>query len=271
MITFALSLLLFSPAWADDLELGFDMDDIDLGSKNTKGQEMVSYTGNTSQNAPAYKAGTLVSISHTAGIITVNCVERDKGITARVDYMLEGVNRDALKRFGDGVQLKAWGGDRGGGVQTRVPSASSSIKSKEVALVVSVPVRARVKVNGGNGMVQVRGCEGSVAVANRSGDIRISGKLTSVTATAPGGSVTVMVHETAAMSGSSKISAGGGNAELRIPSDFGGRIYAKGQDVKIRHMVDGSKTPTQVQGTIGEGNASLTVTATGAVRVETSN
>ena len=36
-------------------------------------------------------------------------------------------------------------------------------------------------------------------------------------------------------------------------------------------MVDGTETPTQVQGTIGEGNASLTVTATGAVRVETSN
>jgi hypothetical protein len=269
MFSLTLALLLLTPAQADDLDLGFDMDDIELGVKDAKGQDLVTYQGNTSQNAPEYVAGTLVSVSHSGGTIVINCMERD-GIAAMVDYSLQGTNRDALKRFGDGIGLKVWGGGKGGGVQTRVSSASSSIKSKTVPLVVSLPRKAKIRVNGGQGWVQVRGCTGSVSVANRSGDITISGTLTSISATAPAGSVTAHLTEASSMTGSSKITSGGGDVLLKIPSDYGGRIYAKGQTVKVRHLVDGSESGTLVQGTIGQGNASLTVTAKGSVTVETS-
>ena len=72
------------------------------------------------------------------------------------------------------------------------------------------------------------------------------------------------------MSGTSKISASG-NAKLKLPSDFGGKIYAKGSTVTVRHIVEGTETDTLVQGTVGEGKAQVRVTARGSVDVQTSN
>ena len=267
MTSLALALLLLAPAQADDWDI--DIDDIDLGGAGSKGQELVTYRGSSGQTAPEYKDGTLVSITHTGGTISVNCIDRP-GISARVDYVLEGTNRDALKRFGDGIGLRAWGNSRGGGVQTRVPSASSSIKRKDVPLVISLPPNAQVKVSGGAGWIQVHGCAGAVAAANRSGDIVISGKLTRFTAQAPTGDVTVEVDESAKLAGSNRVSAGG-DAKIRIPSDYGGKISAKGSEVEVRQMVDGTDSDTLVQGTIGEGTASLSITAKGTVNVQTSN
>ena len=267
MTLLPLALLLFSPAQADDWDI--DIDGIDIGGGDSKGQEMVTYQGNSVQKAPDFVEGTLASIAHSGGTVTINCVDRD-GISARIDYTLEGTNRDALKRFGDGIGLRVWGSSRGGGVQTRMPSSSSSIKSKNIPLVVSLPRNAKVKVSGGSGFIQVQGCEGAVAAANRSGDIVISGKLATVSATAPSGDVNIDVDESASMTGSSKISASG-NARVRIPSDFGGRLTAKGSEVEVRQLVDGTQTSTLVQGSLGEGTASLSVSAKGTVKVETAN
>jgi len=266
MTALTLAIALISYAHADD----WDMDmEIDLGGADAKGQEMVTYQGDTSKTAPEYVAGSPVSIAHKGGNITVNCVDRE-GISARATYTLEGTNRDALKRFGDGVGLKAWGGARGGGVQTRIPGASSSIKRKDVPLVITLPKSVKLKISGGTGWIQVNGCEGPVAAANRSGDIVLSGKLSSASATAPKGDVTVTIDESAQMSGSSKVSASG-SATLTIPSDYGGKLSVRGSSVKVRHLVDGTETDTLVQGTVGDGNASLTVTAKGAVDVKAAN
>ena len=261
-----LAALLLAPAQADD----WDMDmEIELGGADSKGQEMVTYQGDSSKVAPDYVPGTPVAITHAGGNITVNCVDRE-GISARVRYTVEGTNRDALKRFGDGVGLKAWGGGRGGGVQTRIPGASSSIKRKDVPLVVSIPKQVSLKVKGGAGWIQITGCEGPVAAANRSGDIIMSGKLTAASANAPKGDVTISIDESAKMSGGSKVSSSG-NATLKIPSDYGGKISARGADVKVKHLVDGTESGTSVQGSIGDGTASLTISAKGSVSVQTSD
>ena len=193
-----------------------------------------------------------------------------EGISARVSYALEGTNRDALKRFGDGVGLKAWGGPRGGGVQTRIPSASSSIKRRDVPLNVTLPRDVQLKVSGGAGWIQVSGCVGPVSAANRSGDIVIDGKLTRASAKAPKGDVTISIDESATMSGTSTVTASG-KATLKIPSHYGGKISARGQGVTVRHLVDGTETDTLVQGTIGSGSATLNVSAKGEVNVQTSN
>jgi hypothetical protein len=266
MISLVLALTMLSPVHADE----WDMDmEIDLGSSTKKGEELVTYQGDSSKNAPEYGAGTPLSIAHMGGNITISCVNRE-GISARVRYTVEGTDRAALKRFGDGVGLMARGGAGGGSVQTRIPGASSSIKSKDIPLVVTVPKQTKLKVSGGAGWIQVTGCEGTVSAANRSGDIMITGKLSAASAKAPSGDVTIEIDESAEMKGSSSISASG-KANLKIPSDYGGKISARGPEVKVRHLVDGKESDTLVQGIIGAGSASLTVTAKGAVNIQSSN
>ena len=268
-----MTILLFALAFsshvlADDDAWEIDIDSIDIGGADAKGQELVTYTGASDQNAPGYKAGAPVTITHTAGTISVQCMDRD-GISARIDYMLEGTNRNAMSSFGKGVGISAWGSASSGGVKTRIPGASSTIKSKALPLSVSLPRDAKVRVNGGNGWIQVQGCHGTVSASNRAGDIMIEGTLSNVNASAPKGTIRVLLDESSSLTGTNRITASGGDVELHLPTGYGGRIYAKGSQVDVRHMIDGTESPTLVQGSIGEGRASLSVTARGKINVRT--
>jgi hypothetical protein len=267
MYIFALCTLLVTAAHADD-GWDIDIDDIQLDDSSTKGKELVTYTGAENQSAPDFAEGASVTITHSGGTISVRCLDR-KGISARLNYTLEGTNRNALSAFGKGLGLRAWGGATNGGVQTRIPGASSSIKSKDLPLVVSLPSRARVRINGGSGWVQVTGCEGTVAAANRSGDIAVDGNYSNISITAARGDVDVSLTEDATLSGTNRIQAPGGTVKLALPMSYGGRIYARSAQVDVRHMVDGTESPTQVQGKIGDGNASLSITAKTEIKVTT--
>lgn len=268
MLTFALISFFSNLGLAQD---GWDIniDDIQLDDA-AKGEEMVTYTGSENNAAPNFVAGKAVTITHSGGTISVRCLDR-KGISARLDYTLEGTNRDSLSAFGKGLGLRVWGNANSGGVQTRVPSASSSIKSKELPLVVSLPKEAKVRVNGGNFWVQVTGCKGAVAAANRKGDIAIDGTYTNVSATAGGGDLSVELSESSALSGTNRLQAPQGAVKLTLPMDYGGRIYAKASQVEVRHMVNGSEGPNLVQGTIGDGKASLSITAKTTITVSSSD
>lgn len=248
------------------------MNEIDLGpGDQSGGDESITYSGGISQTAPDYKPGTLVTVTHSGGTIAVYCQERD-GIAARLSYNLAGTRKTALKAYGDGIGLAVWGNAGGGGVKTRMPSKPSSIQSADVALVVNLPTQARVKVVGGNGWVQVLGCEGSVAASNRSGDVQITGKLTNVWAQAPRGNVKVELDPDSRLVSTNKIYAGGGSAELSLPLAFSGRFYAKGASVMVEPLVQGTNSPTLVSGTIGDGGrASLSITAKTDVKVRSAN
>ncbi len=267
MLLLTLLSFLATPAIADD-GWDIDIDDIQLDDSSAKGQEMVTYTGSQNQAAPDFASGAQVTITHTGGTISVRCVDR-KGISARVDYALEGTNRAALSAFGKGLGLRVWGSKTSGGVQTRIPGASSSIKSRDLPLVVNLPTKARVRVNGGAGWVQVTGCEGTVAAANRNGDIAIDGTYTNISATAARGDVDIQLSEDSTLTGTNKIQASSGKAHLALPMGYGGRIYARGSQVEVRHMVEGSEGPGLVQGQIGEGKASLSISAKNEVNVTT--
>lgn len=249
------------------IDLGIDdiMNDIDLGPSTR--QESVTYEGSLDQQGLKYVAGKPVAIAHSGGNIRVRCAERE-GITARVAYSLRGTNTANMERYGKGIGLAVYGGATSGSVKTRMPSRPSGIDSFDVELTVNLPKKAAVTVTGGDGWVQVVGCEGSVKVSSRSGGAYVEGTLTSFAVSSTGGDVKVELSDDSKLAGTSSVSAAGGDAELDLPMSYGGKLTARGSSVRVAHNVAGTNTDTLVQGTVGSGNASLTVSAKGAVVIK---
>lgn len=280
MILFTTLFLLSLPGLAQDDEdegggsggLG-DIDDIlgeiDLGGSGggPSSAELISYSGGLDETAPGYEAGKLVTITHAGGDVTVYCQDRP-GITARVRYDLRGTDPAALERMGSGVGLRAWGTSSSGGVSTKIPYAASSVKEKDIDLVVNLPERADVKVTAGAGKVEVVGCEGSVTVTAGEG-LFVSGKLSRINVTTSRGDAKIELSTASVLTSSNKISAARGVVNMELPSDYAGKLYAKAEDVSVWHRVEGTNSPNLVQGSVGDaGSTSLTVTGGASVDIK---
>ena len=252
-----------------DVDVNELMKSMDLGPTAVGEGDYVnemSYEGHLSQAAQSYKPGTPVTISHTGGSVTVRCQEQT-GLSARLSYTIYGTNGPNMERFGKAIGLSAYGAATSSNVKTRMPAKSAGITRWEVPLTVNLPPKANVTVIGGAGYVQVDDCEGTVKVSNSKGGVVISGKHPSVNVTSGGGDVKVHLDSESTLKGASTISSKGA-IDLQLPTTYDGKFSAKGSQVRVFHTVNGTRSDTLVQGTVGSGTAaSLNLSAAGNVDV----
>lgn len=247
-----------------DLNIDDLMKDINLGPEGAANE--VTYEGRLSSTAPGYVAGKNVTISHTGGTIAIRCMDAP-GITARLGYTVFGTNKTNMENFGKAIGLSTGGDANGGWVRTRIPSKGSGVNRADIPLTVNLPQEARITVTGGAGWVQVIDCKGTVKSTNGDGGAYVSGTYTNVSVSAGKGDVKVELTDQSQLSGVNAVSAPGGAAVLRLPLSYMGKLMAKGSEVTVAHTVMGTNTPNLVQGTVGTGTASVSVTARDKVEI----
>lgn len=230
----------------------------------------LTYEGGLDQSATGYVKGKPVSISHGGGNIIVRCIDTEK-LSARLPYTVTGSNEGSMKAAGDGIGLKASTDGKGGGViGTRIPSRSSGVASIDAPLTVNIPAGASaVSVSqSGAGWVQVQGCSGALKVTAGGGGAFASGAFTAVNVSAAGGAVKVVMEGGAVLTGSSSISASGGDARLVLSTAQGGKLSAKGAQVSVQqNLMGGSSSETSASGSFGLDGPSISIAAKGNVEV----
>ena len=256
-------------AMAEEGLLDIDLGDFDLDGGGDD-EESLTYEGSSSDSAPGYVAGKPVSITHYGGNISVDCTD-NTGISARVEYVIEGTKRANMERLGNGIGLRAWGSSSSGGVSTRVPSTTSGIDSVEVALTVTLPKNVQAKITGRKGWIAARNCNGVVRATTSTGAIFVSGDLTRFEVTSTKGDVEIELSEGAKLTSTSKASASAGKIALEMPLDQSLRLDARGESVTISHIIEGNVGEKRVTGTIGGGGPSLTLYAKGPISIRSAN
>lgn len=246
-------------------DLGIDdiMKDINLDGP---GAEEISYGGQLSDNAPSFKEGLPITISHSGGTITVRCMD-EQGMTARLAYTIWGNNSANMERMGKSIGLDAGSDGKTGWVRTRIPAKSSGVSRADIPLTVNLPKSAKITVTGGAGWVQIQDCAGTVKSSNGVDGAYVSGTYTSVNVSAGKGDVKVELSDGSVLAGANSVSAPGGSAVLRLPLSYAGKFSAKASSVTVFHTVAGTNTDTLVQGTVGTGTASLNISAKEKVEV----
>lgn len=230
----------------------------------------ITYEGGLDQKANGYQKGKAVTVSHSGGNISVRCMDTDT-LSARLPYVVTGSSPDALEATGKGVQLKTSTDGKGGGVvSTLMPSKKSGVSSLDAPLTVNVPAGARaISISqSGSGWVQVTGCSGALSVKAGAGGAFASGQYSSVSMSATGGNVKVVQEGGAVLTGSTSLSAAGGNATLILASAQGGKLSAKGAQVAVQQSVmGGSQSDTAVSGSFGLDGPSISVSAKDNVEI----
>jgi hypothetical protein len=248
--------------------LDIDIGDIDLGDDSKGGEQSATYEGQAAQDAANYKAGTPVYITHTKGNISVRCTDSD-GIQARINFSIDGTKQDAMQRVGNGIGLRTYASNTEGKVTSNVPGLQSGVEAIRAPLTVNLPRQAKVSITGGDGWIQVVGCTGTVKATTRKGGIFADGVLSSFDLSTSGGDIEVALDPTAVITSSSRATATGGDVILRMPITQKGNLSARGAEVAVEHLVNGTNTPTTVQGTLSDTGPSISVTAKGKVTITT--
>ncbi|MFH1466011.1 MAG: hypothetical protein ABIO70_16625 [Pseudomonadota bacterium] len=265
-----------SPARAQDDEgglgggglLDIDIGDIDLGGDSKGGEQSMTYEGQAAQDAANYKAGTPVYITHTKGNISVRCTD-SAGIQARINFAIDGTKQDVMKRVGDTIGLRTYASTTQGKVTSSVPGKQTGVDAIHAPLTVNLPREAKVSVTGGDGWIQVVGCTGTVKATTRNGGIFVDGVLSSFDLSTGQGDIEVSLDPSAEVTSSSRASATGGDVILRMPITQKGNLTARGAEVAVDHLVNGTNTATSVQGTLSDSGPSISVTAKGKVTITT--
>lgn len=231
--------------------------------------EEISYDGNFSSDAPTYKKGAPVTISHSGGNISVNCVDTE-GLSARIQYAVRGTSQPAMQAFGDGVGMAVFGDSKSGSVKTKVPSRGTGVNSADVVLRVQIPsgTSALTVSQTGAGYVEVFNCAGALKISAGTGGAYASGKYTSVNATASGGNVTIEQDKDTPWTGTSTISAPAGSATVTFASAQMGKLNATAAEVSVQPLVMGTNAASVVTGDIGTGGPSITIKAKDRVDVK---
>jgi hypothetical protein len=265
----ALLMALSTAALAQD-DGGMELIDIDFGEEEIEigGPEPISYTGGLTEKAPDYAAGKPVTITHSGGNVSVRCQESE-GISAQINYVLEGHDGPALEGMGRGIGLRAWGDSNGGGVQSQVPWKPASVTDAQVPLVVTLPRQAQVTVNNRGGWIEVINCEGTVTASTDQGGVYASGVYSSFSLASGTGDVTLEAKDGSEVKATSRAVANTGAVKVKLPLTISATIAATGSDVTIYHTVDGTVTPTNVSGTIGTGGHQIRLQAQGPVSMST--
>ncbi|MSP56407.1 MAG: hypothetical protein EXR69_12510 [Myxococcales bacterium] len=222
----------------------------------------ISYEGGNSSSAPGYARGKPVSITHSSGNLSVNCLDTDT-LTARMKYVVTGSAEGPMETAGKGIGLAAYGDANGGKVSTRVPSKPSGVSEIDVTLTVNIPngPLTLTVTETGKGWVQVQGCDGTVKISAGAGGAYASGALKGATVTATGSAVKVVQAKDAVFTSTTSLSAPGGNATLVLGAAQGGKITVKGTEVSVAPTVMGTNTATLVSGDLGLAGPTISVSA----------
>ncbi len=260
----ALALLL--PAAAQDG--GPDFSGIDLSGADLGGPELMTYSGGLLEKAPDLAPGKPVRITHSGGNISVRCQDTE-GLSAQINYTLEGSDGPALEAMGSGIGLRAWGDESGGGVQSQVPWKPASVTRAEVPLVVTLGREVELIISNRGGWIEVLNCRGTVTASTDQGGIFASGIYSAFNLSSGTGDVTLEAGEGSEITGSSRAVANTGSVLVRLPLTISGRVSATGSEVSVLHTVDGTVTPTSVSGTIGSGGHNIYLQARDRVELST--
>jgi hypothetical protein len=268
----AIALVLWQGSPAEAQEggglLDIDIGDFSLEGDTKGGEQSMSYEGQVGQDAANYKPGTPVYITHTKGNISVRCTDSE-GIQARINFTVEGTKEDAMQRLGDSIGIRTYASNANGKVSTSVPGTWSGIDSVQAPLTVNLPREAKVNVTGGKGWVQVVGCTGTVKATTRGGGIYVDGVLSSFDLSTNEGDIEIELDAAAELTSSSRATATAGGVTLRMPITQKGNLTARGSEITVDHLVNGTNTPTHVQGTLSDSGPTITVTAQGKVAITT--
>lgn len=248
--------------------LDIDIGDIDLSGDTKGGEQSMSYEGQVGQDAANYKPGTPVYITHTKGNISVRCTDSE-GIQARINFTVEGTKEDAMQRLGNSIGISTYASTAQGKVSTSVPAKYSGIDAIYAPLTVNLPREAKVNVTGGGGWVQVVGCTGTVKATTRGGGIYVDGVLSSFDLSTNEGDIEIELDSSAEITAASRATATAGAVTLRMPITQKGNLNAKGSEITVDHLVNGTNTPTHVQGTLSDAGPSIAITAQGKVSITT--
>jgi hypothetical protein len=248
--------------------LDIDIGDIDLGEDTKGGEQSMSYEGQVGQDADNYKPGTPVYITHTKGNISVRCTDSE-GIQARINFTVEGTKESAMQSLGDRIGIRTYASNAQGKVSTSVPGKYAGIDAIYAPLTVNLPREARVNVTGGEGWVQIVGCTGTVKATTRGGGIYVDGVLSSFDLSTNKGDIEIELDASAEITATSRATATDGGVILRMPITQKGNLNARGSEVTVDHLVNGTNTPTHVQGTLSDSGPSITLSAKNKVEITT--
>jgi len=248
--------------------LDIDIGDFDLGDDTKGAEQSMSYEGQVGQDAANYKPGTPVYITHTKGNISVRCTD-SPGIQARINFTIEGTKESAMQSLGDRIGIRTYASNSQGSVKTSVPGKWSGIDDITVPLTVNLPREARVNVTGGGGWVQIVGCTGTVKATTRGGGIYVDGILSSFDLSTNKGDIEIELDSTAELTSTSRATATAGGVTLRMPITQKGNLNARGEEITVDHLVNGTNTATRVQGTLSDSGPSITISASGKVAITT--
>jgi hypothetical protein len=145
----------------------------------------------------------------------------------------------------------------------------SGVQAVNAPLVVTLPRQAKVSVTGGDGWVQVVGCTGTVKATTKKGGIFVDGVLSSFDLSTGAGDIEIALDPSAVLTATSRAAATGGAVTLRMPIAQKGNLSARGAEVSVEHLVNGTNTPTNVQGTLSDSGPAITLTAKGKVTITT--
>ncbi len=248
--------------------LDIDVGDIDLGDDTKGGEQSMSYDGQVGQDAANYKPGTPVYITHTKGTVSVRCTDSD-GIQARINFTIEGTKEDAMSRLGDSIGIRTYASNSQGKVSTSIPGKWSGIDTVDAPLTVNLPREAKVNVTAREGWVQVVGCSGTVKATTSKGGIYVDGVLSSFDLSTSTGDIEIELSEEAEITSSSRATATAGAVTLRMPLTQKGNLNARGSEITVDHLVNGTNTATHVQGTLSDSGPTITLNAKGKVAITT--
>lgn len=244
----------------------FDIDVGDIELTDSKGSADITYDGSASQAAPHYKPGTVVTITHAAGPVTVRCADQP-GLNARLQYTVRGGDKDKMQKFGDGFGIATFASTTQASVKTRVPAKIPGVSSWTATLTVNLPIQASVVITGAQDAVKVTGCTGSVKASTTKNDVYASGTLSGFNLSSNKGSVEVDMSGDSVVKVASSASALAGDVTVHMPMTQKGVLTATGSSVNVAHLVNGLNSPTKVQGNINDKGPAITLKAGGKVEV----
>lgn len=202
-------------------------------------------------------------------------IENQNG-SVRVDTWAESTVRIEAEKRAAGIALKSIRIEiRGEGdridIETRLPRGSFFGHAGAVRYHVTVPERARVKVETANGRVEVRGLSGPVRASTVNGSVEVEGSSGRVEASTVNGSIRASLRDVAPEW--HRFSTTNGSVDVSLPGGAGGEFEARTVNGRIETAfpltVSGGRGSRRLQGRLGEGKARFEMsTVNGSVRIE---
>lgn len=220
-----------------------------------------------------------VTLGTFDGSVEVTTWDRPEVLVVVEKHAVDKESADRItietQQDGDRITVNVKHGSDTGGFSINIGSFSARVR-------VTVPSKAQIDANTGDGRVSIQDVEGNLTVRTGDGSIRLANVRGAVEANTGDGSVDVdgaigqlkvrsgdgrvRVRATAAPASDWSVSTGDGTVVLEVPDGFGAELDAATGDGRVR--VDGidfvsagddSRHRTEARGRIGQGGARITL------------